>query len=180
MRVISFLVCFLFAFMLKAAASADSLSSIANPEASFSVGEPKGCAAVAETLRQKTRSIIGRIGCGAEDAAYVIVPSLVVDETKSTVGTLRNVTVAKGTLTLEAVSAGNPDMVWHSITIPLKASITGPDANPEEALAKQIQVSDSRFVRFVRVARKKIAEASVLSNNEEKSARKPNEILIKK
>lgn len=161
MRFISFFACFVFAFMLKAVTPADSLPSTAQTEACFKVGEPKGCESVAETLRQKTRSIIGRIGCGAEGASYMIVPSLDVDELKSTSGTLRKFTVAKGTLTLEAVSVDNPDMVWHSVTIPLKASITGPDADPAEALAKQIQVSDSRFVRFVRVARKKIAEVAV-------------------
>lgn len=165
MRFISILACFVFAFMLKAAPE-ESLPSASQRETCFSVGEPKGSAAVAEILRQKTRSIIGRIGCGADGAEYVIVPSLDIDESKSTAGTLRKITVVKGTLTLEAVSAENLDMVWHSVTIPLKASVADPDADPSEALAKQIQVSDSRFVRFVRVARKKISEASVPLDND--------------
>ncbi len=160
MRFISIFVCIICALTLRAVEPTKSADIAAQTEAVFRVGVPKGDASVEEILRQKTRSIIGRIGCGGETAIYEIVPTIEVDETKSTSGTIRKVTVVKGTLTLEAVSAGNPDMVWHSASIPLKATVTGSDANPAEALANQIQVSDSRFVRFVRVARKKIAEAS--------------------
>lgn len=138
----------------------DTLAAAPQPEACFNAGTPRGDKSVAEILLNKTRGIIGRIGCGADDAAYLIVPSLVVEEVNRTSGMVRNVTLAKGTLTLEAVSAKNPDMVWHSITIPLTATMTGKNENAAEALAKQIKISDSAYVRFVRVARKKIAEAN--------------------
>lgn len=160
LKILFFLVCFIFSFNIYASDPVDSVASSPQIESYFNAGVPKGNTDLAEILSEKTRSIIGRIGCGAENAAYLIIPSLEVDDIKTTSGTLRKVSVAKGSLTLEAVSADNPEMVWHSITIPLKATITGSESEPAEALAKQIQVSDSRFVRFIRVARKKIAEAA--------------------
>lgn len=162
-KILFFVVCFIFPFSIYASDPVDSEGSASQPEACFNVGEPKGNAGLAEILSQKTRSIIGRIGCGSEDAEYLIIPSIEVDDVRTTSGTLRKMSVAKGSLTLEAVSADNPEMIWHSVTIPLKATVTGSESEAAEALAKQIQVSDSRFVRFVRVARKKIAEATVKS-----------------
>ncbi len=119
---------------------------------------PLGESVLAELLREKVKRIIGRIGCGSEDAQYMIVPSLDVDRVVNSSGLVRNVTLVEGELTLKAVSICDPDVVWHSISIPLEAVLTGSNEDPAEALAKQIQVSDSRFVRFVRVARKKIAD----------------------
>lgn len=115
--------------------------------------------AVAEVLRQKMRSVIGRIGCGCENAEYLIVPSLEVNDVRRTSGMVRNTTVAKGILTLEAVSAKNKEIIWHSATIPLKA-IVDDGGDPAESLAKQIKPTDSAYVRFVRLARQKIAESS--------------------
>ncbi len=89
MRFVSFFVCIMLALTMKAAVSADSVASAVPAEACFSVGKPKGDASAVETLLQKTRAIIGRVGCGAEHAAFVIVPCLVVDENKSTSTTLR-------------------------------------------------------------------------------------------
>lgn len=123
--------------------------------------------AVAEILLNKIRNIIGRVGCGAPDAEYRIVPVLEVEEENTTSGLVRNVTVAKGTLTLQAVSADNPDMVWHSAVIPLEATITGASKSAPEALARQIKVSDAAYVRFIRVARKKISENEKSINTRE-------------
>ncbi len=129
------------------------------PEACFKP-HVSGDGAASEILLAKTRAIIGRIGCGAEDAEYMIVPELDVEEVKSTSGMVRDVTLAKGTLTLHAVSADNPDMVWHSVTVPLETTVTGAhDDEVAPALARQIKVNDSVYVRFIRVARKKIAGA---------------------
>lgn len=123
--------------------------------------------AVAEILLEKVRNIIGRVGCGAPDAQYRIVPVLVIEEVNTTSGLVKNVTVAKGSLTLQAVSADNPDMVWHSAVIPLEATITGDGKSPGEALARQIKVSDAAYVRFIRVARKRISENEISVNTRE-------------
>lgn len=114
---------------------------------------------VAEVLRQKMLSVIGRIGCGCENADYLILPTLEVGDVRHTSGMVRNTTVAKGILTLEVVSADNKEIMWHSATIPLKA-IVDDGVNPAESLAKQIKPTDSAYVRFVRLARQKIAESN--------------------
>lgn len=129
-------------------------------EACFKVA-PIGESAPEELLREKVSRIIGRIGCGAENARFMIVPSLDVNRVSTSSGLVRNVKLAEGELTLKAVSVDDPDMVWHSVSIPLEAVLTGGNEDPAIELAKRINVSDAVYVRFVRVARKKIAEASV-------------------
>lgn len=116
-----------------------------------------------ELLKKKTESIIGRTGCGGEDSEYLIVPSIEVGTLEKSSGMIRNVTIVKGTLTLKAVSKKNQDIIWHSATIPLEATITGESADPAIALANQIKVTDAVYVRFVRVASRKISES--LSKN---------------
>ncbi|MDE6547926.1 MAG: hypothetical protein K2L22_02915 [Muribaculaceae bacterium] len=129
-------------------------------EACFKVA-PIGESALEGLLSEKVSRIIGRIGCGAENARFMIVPSLDVNRVSTSSGLVRNVILAEGELTLKAVSIDDPDMIWHSVSIPLEAVLTGSNADPATELAKQINVSDAVYVRFVRVARKKIAEASV-------------------
>lgn len=136
--------------------------SISSPgkEACFKAA-PIGESALEELLKEKVGRIIGRIGCGAENARFMIVPSLDVNRVATSSGLVRNVILAEGELTLKAVSIDDPDMVWHSVSIPLEATLTGGNANPAMELARRINVSDAVYVRFVRIARKKIAEASV-------------------
>ena len=119
---------------------------------------------LADILMEKAKGIIGRIGCGKENAEYMIVPSIQVDETERSSGMIRNVTLIKGSLSLMAVSHENKDAVWHSVIIPLEATVTGEVSNPALTLAHQIKINDAAYVRFVRVARRKISE--YLSNNQ--------------
>lgn len=134
-------------------------------EAYFKVA-PIGESVVEELLREKVSRIIGRIGCGSENARFMIVPSLDVNSVATSSGLVRNVILAEGDLTLKAVSIDDPDMVWHSVSIPLEAVLTGGEADPAMELAKRINVSDAVYVRFVRIARKKIAEASAPMDND--------------
>ncbi len=119
----------------------------------------------AGVLIQKMRSVLGRVGCGCEDARYLIVPILEVKEVRKTSGMTRNVAAARGTLALEMVSAGNPEQIWHTMTISLKGLVKE-NLSPSESLANEINVSDSSFVRFIRVGKKKIAEATEKENKE--------------
>lgn len=158
--------------------NADSLKTVAATSVSvkksldvkdicFMPGIAKCDASVSDILLQKTRGIIGRTGCGAEDASYLIVPSLVVEDVRHTSGTTRNMSVAKGKLILEAVSADNPEVVWHSASVTLKVVLSGNDTNPEEALAKKINIEDKAFTRFVRIAREKISERANLKDSKQ-------------
>lgn len=115
---------------------------------------------LADILIKKTKGIIGRIGCGHNDAEYLLVPSIQVDETECSSGMIRNVTLIKGSLSLMAVSRKNPDIIFHSANIPLEATVSGNPSDPAIELAKQIKVNDAVYVRFIRVARQKISEAS--------------------
>ncbi len=115
-------------------------------------------------LKKKTESIIGRIGCGGEDAAYLIIPSIEVDSEERSSGMIRNVSLIKGTLTLKAVSRENQDIIWHSTTVPLEAVVTGTTTEAAMVLANQIKVTDAVYVRFVRVATRKINEASTYNS----------------
>ena len=115
---------------------------------------------LADILIEKTKGIIGRIGCGHQDAEYLLVPSIHVDETERSSGMIRNITLIKGSLSLMAVSRKNPDIILHSANIPLKATVTDNSSDPAIELAKQINVNDAVYVRLIRVARKKISEAS--------------------
>lgn len=119
---------------------------------------------LADILMEKAKGIIGRTGCGKENAEYMIVPSIQVDETERSSGMIRNVTLIKGSLSLMAVSRANKDAVWHSVTIPLEATVTGEVSDPALKLAHQIKINDAVYVRFVRVARRKISE--FFSNNQ--------------
>ncbi len=113
---------------------------------------------LADILMEKTKEIIGRIGCGHKDADYLLIPSIHVDETERSSGMIRNVTLIKGSLSLMAVSRKNPATILHSTNIPLEAIVTGNPSDPAIELAKQIKVNDAVYVRFVRVARRKISE----------------------
>ena len=146
----------LFVLDIDASMMPDNQAEAPETEICFSAKEAEGTETVAKVLNQKIHTIIGRIGCGCEDAQYLIVPVLEVTDVKHTSGTLRSVTSARGELILEAVSASDPEMVWHSVTIPLKCIVERGE-DPAEALAKQIKVTDSAFVRFIRIAKQKIA-----------------------
>lgn len=122
--------------------------------------------AVAEVLSRKLRSVIGRIGCGCENADYLILPALEVSDVRHTSGMVRNASVAKGSLTLEAVNTHNKERIWHSATIPLKAMVDEGET-PAEALAKKINTSDAAFVRFVRLAKQKIAASESKEKEQE-------------
>lgn len=134
------------------------------PEIFFSAYVNNEDEVLADILMEKVKGIIGRTGCGKENAEYMIVPSIQVDETERSSGMIRNVTLIKGSLSLMAVSRANKDAVWHSVTIPLEATVTGDVSDPALKLAHQIKINDAVYVRFVRVARRKISE--FLSNNQ--------------
>lgn len=136
------------------------IASSTGKEISFKVANI-GESPLAELLREKVSRIIGRIGCGADNARFMIVPSLDVNRVTTSSGLVRNVVLAEGELTLKAVSIDNPDIVWHSVSVPLEAVLTSSDADTAMELARKINVSDAVYVRFVRIARKKIADASV-------------------
>lgn len=121
--------------------------------------------ALAGILNAKIKGIIGRTGCGGDDAEYLIVPSIEVDGTERSSGLVRNVTLVKGALTLMAVSRDNTEAIWHSARIPLEATTTGESQPPAILLAERINVNDAVYVRFVRVARRKISEAKTGNTN---------------
>jgi hypothetical protein len=114
---------------------------------------------VKEGLKQKVEQIIGRNNAGATSVynAFIIQPELDVQETKSTEGLVRNVTLVTGELTLTAKNLYD-ESVYGTLVVNLEGDATGDREAALKALLKNIKITNPAFTRFIRTTREKITE----------------------
>ncbi|MDR3117870.1 MAG: hypothetical protein LBU44_00340 [Mediterranea sp.] len=114
---------------------------------------------VKEGLKQKVEQIIGRNNAGATSIynAFIIQPGLDVQDTKSTEGLVRNVTLVTGELTLTAKNLYD-ESIYGTLTISLEGDATGNREAALKALLKNIKITNPAFTRFIRTTREKIME----------------------
>ncbi len=128
----------------------------------FVAGTPKSSRLTTEqkeALKQKVEKIIARNNAGAVTLtdAFVIEPELSLGQAKKTDGLLREVSLSTGEFSL-VVHNKYDGSVYNSVTVEVKASAVGNEADAIDQLIKSIKVTDPVYVRFIRNARKRIAE----------------------
>lgn len=128
----------------------------------FMAGMPKSEKLTAdqkEALKQKVEKIIARNNAGAVTLtdAFVIEPELRLGQTKKTDGLLRDVSLVSGEFSL-VVHNKYDGSVYNSVTVDVKASAVGSESEAINSIIKSIKVTDPVYVRFIRNARKRIAE----------------------
>jgi hypothetical protein len=114
---------------------------------------------VKEGLKQKVEQIIGRNNAGATSVynAFIIQPGLDVQETKSTEGLVRNVTLVTGELTLTVKNLYD-ESVYGTLVVNLEGDATGSQEAALKALLKNIKITNPAFTRFIRTTREKIMD----------------------
>lgn len=148
-----------FFFLLVAAFYAIQLSG---QTINFSVqplsGECELSAASQEALQNKLRQIITRNSAGAADNynVFVIEPTMTIIDRQSTSGLVRNMTLAKGELTLVAKNKIDGSM-YHSAVVVMSGQAEE-GADPHKAMVSSIRISDPVYTRFIRIARQKIQD----------------------
>jgi hypothetical protein len=112
---------------------------------------------VKEGLKQKVEQIIGRNNAGATSVynAFIIQPGLDVQDTKSTEGMVRNVTLVAGELTLTVKNLYD-ESVYGTLVVNLEGDATGNQEAALKALLKNIKITNPAFTRFIRTTREKI------------------------
>ncbi len=112
-----------------------------------------------EAVKQKVEKIIARNNAGAVTLtdAFVIEPELSLGQAKKTDGLLRDVSLVTGEFSL-VVHNKYDGSVYNSVTVDVKASAVGSESEAINSLIKSIKVTDPVYVRFIRNARKRIAE----------------------
>lgn len=129
----------------------------------FSVVIPETCtlpAAQRLELKEKLESAVARSNASgdAETTPFVIVPDLIVTDVKTAESTVLPLTLIQGELVL-LVKNRYDGSVYNELTVPLKETRQGGgDKDAAQALIRSINPKDARFVRFIRVSRKRIIE----------------------
>lgn len=110
-------------------------------------------------LQKKVEKIIARANAGVvtETNAFGIDADVVIKESKTSAGLLRDVSlvIADVTLTAKNIEDGS---VYYSNTIEVQADAIGKEKEAVNTLINNIKVTDPAFVRFIRTARKRVVE----------------------
>lgn len=129
----------------------------------FVISIPRTCkltSAQQHELKQKLESIVARANAfgNVTTTSYVIEPNLIVTDVKPTEGTKVPMTLVQGELVLLAKDQRN-GILYNELTIPLKEIVqAASDKDGATLLIRSIKPRDARFVRFIRIAKKRIAE----------------------
>lgn len=112
-----------------------------------------------EKLKLKVEQIIARNNAGATSVynAFIIQPTLEVQETKATEGLVRNVTLVTGELTLTAKNLYD-ESIYGTVVMSLEGDATGNQETALNALIRNIKITNPVFTRFIRTTRQKIEE----------------------
>jgi len=112
-----------------------------------------------DALKLKTEQIIARNNAGATSIynAFVIQPELLLGETKETEGLLRDVTLITGEFSL-TVRNKYDGSVYGTVVMEVQGDAVGSEEDAITSLISGIKVTDPAFVRFIRNARKRIAD----------------------
>lgn len=114
---------------------------------------------VVDALDLKLHQIFNRNSAAAADVynVFAVTPSLSLDNVLSSEGLVRNVSLAQGELVLIAKNIID-GAEYYSVTIPVEGEAIGNKEKAMKSMVKNIKVTDPAFTRFIRTARKKIAD----------------------
>lgn len=116
-------------------------------------------AATATALDTKLRQALNRTGAllDGPDGIFAVRPTLSFATDDGTEGMVMDLSRVKGDLVLEAFNTADGN-VFHSVTVPVSATVTGSREQALKKLATSVKATDPVFVRFVRKSREKIAD----------------------
>ncbi|MDE6526490.1 MAG: hypothetical protein K2L75_04470, partial [Muribaculaceae bacterium] len=116
-------------------------------------------AATATALDTKLRQALNRTGAllDGPDGIFAVRPTLSLATDDGTEGMVMDLSRVKGDLVLEAFNTDDGN-VFHSVTVPVSATVTGSRDQALKKLATSIKATDPVFVRFVRKSREKITD----------------------
>lgn len=116
-------------------------------------------AATATALDTKLRQALNRTGAllDGPDGIFAVRPTLSFATDDGTEGMVMDLSRVKGDLVLEAFNTADGN-VFHSVTVPVSATVTGSRDQALKKLATSVKATDPVFVRFVRKSREKIAD----------------------
>ncbi len=140
-----------------------SLGMAAQETVNFTAGTPSGKELGrknAEALKLKVEQILARNHAGtvSKNNVYVIQPELVLGETKRTEGLVRNVTLVTGEFSMTARNLKDGS-IYATVVVDVQGDALESKEQAVASLISNIKVTDRAFVRFIRTARKRIAEA---------------------
>lgn len=112
-----------------------------------------------QELTTKVESIIARTNSsGGNDSPFVIVPTLTVTGEQTTESAIVTVTLVEGELQL-IVKNKHDGTIYNELTTTLQATRRQNDTTDGATLLiRAVNTRDSRFVRFIRTTKKRIAE----------------------
>lgn len=109
-------------------------------------------------LRLKLETVIARTNLSgdSENTPFVIVPNVTIGDVKNTGGGINPIKLVQGELHV-FVKNRYDGTIYHELTMPLQKTLQGgADKDEMLQLIKSIQPKDSRFVRFMKTAKKRI------------------------
>ena len=110
-------------------------------------------------LQSKIERIIAKNNAGtiSEHDAFGIKADIDIQDSKSSAGLVRNVTVLTAEVTLTAFNVADGS-IYYSNSVRLETDVVGDAKLAMDKLINSIKVTDPQFVRFIRTARKRIAQ----------------------
>ena len=110
-------------------------------------------------LLSKIERIIAKNNAGtiSEHDAFGIKADIDIQDSKSSAGLVRNVTVLTAEVTLTAFNVADGS-IYYSNSVRLETDVVGDAKLAMDKLINSIKVTDPQFVRFIRTARKRIAQ----------------------
>ncbi|MDE5643126.1 MAG: hypothetical protein K2I56_06500 [Muribaculaceae bacterium] len=153
-RLITYIIAATAALMLHAQSTGDNIRFSLHGVAGEEVTE-----ATATALDTKLRQALNRTGAllDSPDGIFAVRPTLSFATDDGTEGMVMDLSRVKGDLVLEAFNAID-GKVFHSVTVPVSATVTGSRDQALKKLATSIKATDPVFVRFVRKSREKITD----------------------
>ena len=129
----------------------------------FAVLIPETCALTQmqqDELVKKVETILARTNSSGdvEQTPFVIVPDVSVTGTKTTESGLTPMTLIEGELLLLAKNR-HDGVIYNQLSVTLRETVQETAAgDPVMTLIRSIKPRESRYVRFIRVSRERIAE----------------------
>lgn len=141
---------------------AATLTEVYESDVAFTAIKPDGknlTEAQKTALLGKTERIIAKNNAGtvSEHNAFGIKADIDILDKKSSAGLVRNVTMLTAEVTLTAFNTEDGS-IYYSNSVKLETDVVGDNKLAMDKLINSIKVTDPQFVRFIRTARKRIAQ----------------------
>ncbi len=114
---------------------------------------------VIDALDLRLKQIFSRNSASATNAynVFLIEPYFELSETLTSDGLIQEVSLIKGELTLMAKNKID-NAIYYTLTIPVSGNSVGNQNDAMKNLIRNIKITDPKFTRYIRTARKKITD----------------------